>query len=375
MARHVFHAALPAPAGDAELLEWAAEYWSQRLDRRRPLWEVVLIEGLDGDRWALCTKTHHCLVDGMGSVDAAYLMLDNAPEGSAPPAPAAQDEQPARGGLAHTLRSGLDAALHPRSVLERSKAVAELIVKDELIGAPQTSINVPIGTRRRFDVARASLEDVKTIRRGLGGTVNDVVLAAATSGLRELLLARGDEPPHPGLRAMVPVSVRTADQALAFGNRVTSLFVELPVDEQDCLERYARTLHSAETLKSGTQAEGGSTLVDLAGLAPPLLHSFLARSLFAKRLFNVTVTNVKGPQDTVYCLGSPLREIYPLVPLAAEHAVGIAVVSYDGQLFFGVVGDRDVVPEMGVLRAEIEASLEELLELARGGTPVKGAAS
>jgi WS/DGAT/MGAT family acyltransferase len=385
IAEHVSEAKLPAPGGEAELVAWAGDYWSRRLDRRRSLWHTCLLTGLEGGRWAIASKTHHAMVDGVGSMDVSHLVLDatRRPRRTAPPeqaaAPAAADGSHGPLGLLMSgVQGGLHAARHPgrlRDAFLQAKATAEVILKDEVLPAPKSSVNAPIGADRRYLAVRADLADVKAIKQRLGGTVNDVVLAAATSGLRELLLARGDAPPHPGLRAMVPVNIRTADQALDFGNRVTSLFVELPVDEEDTLERYARTLHSAETLKSGTQAEGGSTLVDLAALAPPVLHSFLARSLFAKRLFNVTVTNVKGPQETVYCLGCPLREIYPLVPLAAEHAVGIAVVSYDGRLFFGLVGDHDVVPEMPVMREVIEESLEELRALANGGTRVKGGVS
>ena len=170
----------------------------------------------------------------------------------------------------------------------------------------------------------------------MGGTVNDVVLAIAAGGLRRLLIERGETLPEQGLRAMVPVNVRAAGDELALGNRISSLFVHLPRrPSTDPVERYARQMEEAETLKSGTQALGSSTLLDLTKHAPPVIHSFLARSLFATRLFNLTITNVPGPQMPSYGLGSKMTDIWPLVPLAADHAVGLAVLSYDGRVFFG----------------------------------------
>lgn len=380
---HVHHAALPAPGGEQELLDWVSDYWSHRLDRLRPLWDAVIIEGLEGGAWAICTKTHHCLVDGVGSLDIGYVLLDTSPEpdGSWVPHTARFIPEAEPGGLghvpslfAHGVRSGLDVALHPKrigEIFEHSKALAELVARDELIAAPKSSVNRPIGTERRFAIVRASLRDVKEVKNALGGTVNDVVLASVTGGLRRLLLERGEKPPTKGLRAMVPVNIRGDDQQLALGNKITSLFVHLPVVEPEAAHRYQLTRGEAEGLKGGNQAVGGETLLDITGLAPPVVHGMLARSLFASRLFNVTVTNVPGPQIPLYALGAKLREIYPLVPIAAEHALGIAVISYDGQLVFGVNADRDTVPDVAVLVDGIQESLDELQELA--SAPVSSA--
>lgn len=383
IAAHVRHAALPAPGDDRELLEWAGDYWSHRLDRKRPLWDVVLLEGLSNGRWALCTKTHHCMVDGVGSIDASHLLLDPSPEGTPPASPPAQEDASdenggagfwpldlVRGGVRAGVglaSAGVGAALHPRRLaeaLERSVALAELIVRDEMVAAPATSLNNPIGTRRRFDDVEVPLEEMKRIKNALGGTVNDVVLAATSGGLRRLLLSRGEELPSRGLRAMVPVNLRAAGDELALGNRITSLFAHLPVAEPEPLVRYRLAAGEAEALKSGSQALGGATLVDLAGHAPPVLHAFVARSLFATRLFNVAVTNVPGPQMPLYAFGSRLVSIAPLVPLAAEHAVGVAVLSYDGKVTFGLNADFDAVPDLDVLRDGIEESLAELREVA-----------
>ena len=187
------------------------------------------------------------------------------------------------------------------------------------MAAPATSLNRPIGKARRFGVVRAPLEDLKLVKEELGGTINDVALAVVSGGLRELLLHRGETPPSAGLRAMVPVNIRAGAEQLALGNRITSLFVHLPVAEETPLARYAKTLEETTRLKHGDQALGGRTLLQLTTVAPPVLHATLARSLFATRLFNVTVTNVPGPQATLYGFGAPLREVFGLVPLAADH--------------------------------------------------------
>jgi diacylglycerol O-acyltransferase / wax synthase len=372
---HVRHAALPAPGGDAELLAWAGDYWSQRLDRSRPLWDTVLLEGLEGGRWALATKTHHALVDGVGSVDVGHVLLDasrRARPKLAPPIDAEEKEEPrslARrvpAVLVSGVRDGLAATRDPgrvRDALLQSKATVELLLRDELVPAPHSSLNMRIGTRRRYRVVRADLSELKRIKSTLGGTVNDVVLATAAGGLRRMLTERGEPLPERGLRAMVPVNVRTAAEHLRLGNRVSSLFVHLPVAEPDALGRYAATLREAETLKAGDQARGGAGLVALAGLAPPVLHSLIARSLFASRLFNLTITNVPGPQRPLYAFGARLEEVLPLVPLAADHAVGIAVVSYDGKLVFGLAGDDRAAPDVDILAAGIQDSLTELGEL------------
>src|SRR5689334_3218950 len=370
---HVHRAALPAPGGEAQLMEWLGNYWSHRLDRQRPLWDAVVLEGLENGRGAICTKTHHCLVDGVGSLDIGYVLLDTSrrPDGGwarHAAAPPPEDDPSTVQRVLHGARAGVDAAVHPHrlaEMLRHSKALAELIVRDELIAAPKSSLNQPISSERRYAVVHASLKQLKDVKNALGGTVNDVALASVTGGLRRVLLARGEEPPERGLRAMVPVNIRRAGDQLSLGNQTTSLFVHLPVAEPEPQHRYRLTMAEAEGLKSGTQAVGGETLLQVAGAAPPVLHSLLAQSLFASRLFNVTVTNVPGPQIPLYAMGAKLREIYPLVPIAAEHAIGIAVMSYNGRLVFGVNADRDTVPDLDELVDGIRESLAELRRLAR----------
>jgi WS/DGAT/MGAT family acyltransferase len=390
---HIRRESLPVPGGEAELLDWAGEFFSERLDRSRPLWEMVVVEGLSGGRWALATKTHHCMVDGVGSVDIGHVILDGSPEGREVPArqtaetgmaaEGADRSTPrrlagagaslakaplrlARGGLG-LIRRGTEAARHPQraaDAFERSRAMASVIVRDELIAAPASSINAPIGGKRRLAVSCVPLAELKAVKNGLGGTVNDVVLAMTAGGLRRLLLERDEPLPPQGLRAMVPMNVRTAGEQLALGNRITSLFVHLPVGDHDPLARYEHQRTEAESLKSGSQALGSSALLDVTGLAPPVFHSFLARSLFATRLFNLTITNVPGPALPLYAFGSRMTDVWPLVPLAAEHTIALAVFSYDGKAFFTFNADRDAVPDLEVLARGIEEAFAELREAA-----------
>jgi len=265
--------------------------------------------------------------------------------------------------------------MHPREAFDRSRAVLELIVRDELIAAPPSSLNVPIGATRRVAAVPVELAELKRIRAALGGKVNDVALCACTGGLRALLLARGEDPPRQGLRAMVPVNVRPEDDHGGLGNKISSLFVELPVAEADPRRRYALVRAASERHKASGQALGSATLLGLTELAPPVLHATAARSLYAKRLFNITITNVPGSPVPRYAFGAPMVGVVPIVPLAAEHAVGIAVVSYAGGITFGLFADRATVPDLDVLRDGIRSSLRELSAMADTSRPVRAKAS
>ena len=318
---HVHHATLPAPGGEAELHEWLGDFWSHRLDRHRPLWEMTLLDGLEDGRWALVTKTHHCLVDGVGSVDIGYVLLDASPD--APPTPPqplpdGDDEDVAEHGngrfwlspglVVRGARAGVGAALHPRESFDRVRAAVELIVREEVIGAPQSSLNGPMSGTRHFATVRLDLAEVKATKARLGGTVNDVVLAICAGGLRHLLLSRGDALPEGDLRAQVPVNIRSEDREHALGNELTSLFVELPVTEPDPIARYRRVVERTEQLKAGSQRAGGKTIVDLADMGPPLAGAVLARSMFGgTRMFNLTITNVPGSPAAAVRVGRPAR--------------------------------------------------------------------
>jgi WS/DGAT/MGAT family acyltransferase len=386
---HVRHATLPLPGDEREFLDWISDFYSHRLDRSRPLWEIVLLDGLADGRWALVWKTHHCLVDGVGSVGIVDLLLDAEATPREPPAPypvpvSAPDEA-RHGWLHHPLapvgqatsagigagRAGAHALMHPREAFERSRAVIDLLVRDELIAAPRSSLNVPIGATRRIATVHVELDQLHTVRSALGGKVNDVVLCAATGGLRALLLARGEDPPRQGLRAMVPVNIRREGDQGELGNKVSTLFVELPVAKADPLRRYEQVRAAAQKRKAGGQALAASTITGLTELAPPVLHASLARSLYARRLFNVTITNVPASPRRLYAFGAPMVDVVPIVPLAAEHSVGIAIVSYAGGVTFGLYADRATVPDLDVLRDGI---LTSLLELA-AAADAKGAAA
>jgi WS/DGAT/MGAT family acyltransferase len=228
-----------------------------------------------------------------------------------------------------------------------------------------------MGATRRLGAVSVQLDGLKAVKRELGGTVNDVILAAAAGGLNRLFEHRGERVHDRGVRAMVPVSVRAASEQLALGNRVSSLFVDLPVGEPDPLLRFRKTVAAAEDLKAAGQAAGGETLVELAGVAPPIIHGVIAQLAFTPRLFNLTITNVPGPQATLYAFGAPLRHVIPQVPIFAGHALGIAAVSYDGEVIFGLNADRAKVSDLDVLRDGIEESIRELQGLAAeaGGPP------
>ena len=367
-------AALPAPGGETELMDWLGDFFSHRLDRSRPLWETVLLEGLEDGRWALVTKVHHCLIDGISGAEVATILLDVEAE-PAPGAPTLADaivppeEQPSlgrasrlRGVVEGAVRGGVDAVRHPRNLLSQSWAMAETLVRDELNAAPHTSLGEPIGATRRLAAVEVPLEDVKGIKNELGGTVNDVILAAAAGGLRRLFAARGEDVEH--VRAMVPVNLRIASESLSLGNRVSSLFVDLAVAEPDPLLRYRKISAAARKLKSSNAAAGTETVIKVAGLTPPAIQSIVARLMFTPRLFNLTITNVPASPVTLYALGAPLRRIVPLVPIFSGHAVGVAVVSYDGTVGFGLNADRDAVPDLETMRAGIEEALAELRQLA-----------
>jgi WS/DGAT/MGAT family acyltransferase len=326
---------------------------------------VRLVTGLEGGRWALVTKTHHALVDGVGAVDVTHVLLDSARNPRRGPtgvvAPPAQSPGGPLDLFAGAARAGLYAARHPgrlRDAFLQAKAMAEVVIRDEVAAAPHSSLNRPLSRERRYRVVRADLTELKRIKRSLGGTVNDVILAAVTGGLRAMMLEHGDDIPAPGLRAMVPVNLRSAADRFGLGNKVSSLFVHLPVMEPD-----------AETteLKGGRGAAAASELIAAGGLAPPVLHSVFARSALATRLFNVTITNVPGPQLPLYAFGARMDEVWPLVPLAADHRVGVAVVSYDGKVFFGLCGDMHTGADLDVIAAGIESSIRELGRLAACG--------
>jgi diacylglycerol O-acyltransferase / wax synthase len=388
--RHIRREVLPAPGGLDELLDWGADFWSQQLSRRKPLWEIVLLEGLDCGRWALVTKTHHSIADGIGAVDTVYVLLDPNPhfEPSSRPSVAA-DEPP--GGLLATLqnsallaaargltgamvgavRAGVDVATSPaqiRELLDRAHGVAEHIARDQLVAAPRTSLTAPITPRRRLALVQASLDDMKAVKAELGGTVNDVALAAVTGGLLRLFEHRGETPPADGMRAMVPVNIRVASDDVAKGNQISSLFVRLPTGISDPLRRYRQIVEETANRKASNQALGISTLMDLTSYAPPMVHSVLASALYSTRLFNLGVTNVPGPPFTLYAFGVPLHQIFGFVPLGSHHPLNVGILSYDGKVNMTLVADPEHVTDLEVMQQGLIDALAELTTVARAET-------
>lgn len=385
--RHIHREVLPAPGGLDELLDWGAEFWSRQLSRRKPLWEIVLLEGLDSGRWALVTKTHHSIADGVGAVDTVYVLLDPNPDFQPSPRPSPTEDEPSTGLLAAlqnsallaaargltgamvgAVRAGVDVAINPtqiRELLDRAHGIVEHIARDQLVAAPRTSLTAPITSRRRLALVQASLEEMKAVKRELGGTVNDVALAAVTGGLLRLFEHRGETPPPDGMRAMVPVNIRVAGDEVAKGNQISTLFVRLPTGTSDPLERYRQIVEETANRKASKQALGVSTLMDLTSYAPPVVHSVLASALYSTRLFNLGVTNVPGPPFTLYAFGVPLYQIFGFVPLGSHHPMNVGILSYDGKVNITLVADPEHVPDLEVIHQGVIDALAELTAVAR----------
>jgi diacylglycerol O-acyltransferase / wax synthase len=375
---HVRHTALPAPGNDEKFKALVARIMSQQLDRSKPLWEMWYAEGLGGGRTALITKTHHCLVDGVSGADIMSVLLDLTPE------PRVVDRQrwipdpePSADALlvealkervtspAEAIRSLqstlLDPAKLPNRLVEGARALGEF-VGGTLDFAPESTLNQPIGPHRRFETVLTRLDDVKLIKNTHGGTVNDVVLAVVTGGLRSLLKARGERVDGLELRAMVPVSVRAEHEKGALGNRVASLWARLPVYEADPVRRLHTVTSNMTDLKEGGQAVGAQLLTTLGEYAPPTILAQASRLVARQRAYNLVVTNVPGPQIPLYSMGRKMLEVYPVVPLSDNTTIGIALLSYNGEIGFGLLGDYDAAPDLGVLAEGIEKSIAELLD-------------
>jgi WS/DGAT/MGAT family acyltransferase len=386
LAYHVRHSALPEPGAEEQLMRMTGRVFSQVLDRSRPLWEIWLVEGLAGGRFALLSKTHHALVDGISGVDIMTVLFDTSPDPMpvAPPdhewvprplpsgAQLLADALLERATVPGEMFRGVRAMLRgPRAVAERAArslgAVGELAVTG-LRPAPPSLFNVPIGPHRRFTWVRGDLKQFKAVKNALGGTVNDVVLAAVAGALGRYMRLHGTAPDGLELRAMVPVSVRADIERGALGNRVAAMWAPLPVGIADPVERLHRMSASMQRLKRSGQAVGAQVLTQLAGFAPPTIISQAARLQARQRLFNLVVTNVPGPQFPLYLLGRELEAIFPMVPLAKNTALGIAILSYNGQLNFGLSGDYDALADIDRLAGELRASMVELVDAA--GAPV-----
>jgi diacylglycerol O-acyltransferase / wax synthase len=378
---HVRRSALPRPGSDDQLRELVGRLQSRQLDRNRPLWEIYLVEGLADGHFAIITKTHHAMVDGVSAIDIGTLILDTSPTPrDLPEDHWTPEHEPSRLGLVagaitdtlrrptqlvDTVRSGVaDVRATAERALETVGGVAA-VARSSLRVAPESPLNAEIGEQRRYGMAATSLDDYKRIRKAHGGTVNDVVLTAVAGALRAWLLTRGEAVvPATTVRAMVPVSVRSEAQGGSLGNRVSSYFVDLPVGEPNPVVRLHQVSYAMTAHKESGQAVGADALIALSGFAPPTIHSAAARlaSGLSRRLFNVVVTNVPGPQFPLYAAGAQMLDCYPVVPLAKGQAVSIGLTSYNGGVYYGLNADRDAMPDVDVLALCIEEALAELME-------------
>jgi diacylglycerol O-acyltransferase / wax synthase len=380
---HLRHTALPAPGSIEQLRSLAGRIFSQRLDRSKPLWEAWLVQGLEDNRFALISKTHHSLVDGVSGVDLATVLFDLEPaprETDPPEEPWTPHPEPSQAdlvaaGAAGAARVPFDLASRAiRAARDPGRALGEVREAAEGVGevawaglnpAPETPFNVPIGTHRRVFWTRSSLADFKTIKNALGGTVNDVVLAVVSGALARLLRTRGVHTEGLELRALVPVSIRTEEDEGALGNRIAAMRGPLPVYARDPVERLRIVREAMDGLKQSKQALGAEVISSLEDFAPPTILAQASRINFSTRLFNLIVTNVPGPQFPLYLLGRQMEELVPVAFLPENHALAIAIMSYNGGLTFGLLADYDAMPDVDVLADYLSDSLQELLDVAR----------
>lgn len=385
---HLRHTALPTPGGESELRRLVGRVMSQQLDRARPLWEIWVVQGLEDGHWAMLAKTHHAMVDGISGTDLLSVIMDLSPD-PAPLETTAWAPRPtptnlrlatdAVVGLSRSpyeqFRAARSAVRLPRQALGQAADVAKgLSALGGLVRpTPASSLNGPIGPHRSYAWASTTVEDIKTVRRALGGTFNDVVLAAITNGFRELLLARGESVDRP-LRTLVPVSIRPRDasgKAVGDGslaNKVSAMFATLPIGVADPVDRLLSISSQMEGLKESRQAVAGEALTSMSGFAPPMLLALGMRafSRVPQRNVNTVTTNVPGPQIPLYVCGRRMLKAYPYVPLAGHVRIGVAIFSYDGQVNFGVTGDYQTAPDLDVFCAGIEEGMSQLLKAGAG---------
>jgi diacylglycerol O-acyltransferase / wax synthase len=391
---HVRSTALPAPGSEQQLKELAGRVFAQQLDRDKPLWEIWLVDGLEGDRFAMLSKTHHALVDGISGVDIMSVLFDTSPEPAAPPDTGERWlPRPVPSSAQLLAEAVLERATVPteivrslRAVLRGPRLVAEGL-RDAAVGvgamawaglnpAPPTPYNRSIGPHRRYTWVRANLADLKAIKNELGGTVNDVVLATIAGALGKHLRRRGQNTDGLELKAMVPVSVRADVERGALGNRVAAMMAPLPVWCQDAVARLDIVREELKGLKSGGQAVGAQVLTQLSGFAPATVMGQASRVMARQRFFNVVVTNVPGPQIPLYLAGKRMIDTFPMVPLAKNQALGIALLSYAGRINFGLVGDFDLLWDLDDFANDVQESLAELaaeagVELTVDANPVQ----
>jgi diacylglycerol O-acyltransferase len=378
---HVRHSALPAPGSEEQLRKMSARVFSQQLDRTKPLWELWLVQGLTRKRFALITKTHHALVDGVSGVDIATVLFDTkpVPEPAEPDHDWVPDTEPSSATLATKGLEGLlatplrlarrleHAIQHPQAAVRQLAEAAEGVGE---IGwafanpAPTVPLNADIGSHRRFTWVRSDLGQMKRIKNELGGTVNDVVLAVVAGAIRDWLHGRGIRTEGLELRAQVPVSIRAEGERGQLGNRLAVMRAPLPVYIADPVRRLQTVTRAMQGLKQSKQALGAEVITRFNDFAPPTLLAQAARINFSTRLFNLVVTNVPGPQMPLYVLGRELQDIFPVGFLPPHQALFVAIMSYNGGVNFGLLADYDTMDDVEVIAEAIERSIAELADAA-----------
>jgi len=383
---HVRHTALPEPGDLRQLKRLFGRVMSQKLDEHKPLWEMWFVEGLSGGRFALITKVHHCMIDGVSGVDLIGILMDPAveadakrieEEGATPspwlprPAPSSLgllvDEARRRAAMPlEALRAGLGAVVHPGESFDAMRTSMEALqefLTPGLSGGSRTPLNPDIGPHRRFDWLRMDITAVKDVSKKLGGTLNDVVLAVVAGAVRRFFEGRGVAANSLHFRAQVPVNIRSAEEKGALGNRVAMLLADLPVSEPDPRKRYETVLATTKQLKSSHQAKGAELLEQIGDWTAKEFLSALVRLTGRQLAYNIVVTNIPGPPFPVKLLGARMTEVYPLVPLFSNQALGVALFSYDGGLFWGLNSDWDAMPDLHDFILAIETEFATLCEL------------
>jgi len=374
---HLRHTALPAPGSERELKILASRLFSQQLDRAKPLWEMYLVEELEDDRFAIIIKSHHAMIDGISGVDIGTVIFDVTPDAE-PVVPEKEwKPKPLPSNLSLLERGARELATEPIKLGERAlSALRKPSTLAEKLGesaeglaevaraladsAPDVPLNQPISPHRRITWTSADLAEYKRIKDVFGTTVNDVVLAVTAGSIRKWLINRDVDTDGLELRAMVPVSVRTDEERGQLGNKLATMRAPLPVYEPDAVARLEIVSSAMDGLKQSKQALGAEVIARLNDFAPPTLLAQAARLTFSTRLFNLLVTNVPGPQIPLYVLGRKLVKPYPVAFLAKNHGLAVGVMSYAGQVNIGLIGDFEVMPDIGVVRRGLNESLAEL---------------
>jgi len=378
---HLRHTALPAPGDERQLKRLVGRVLSQKLDISKPLWEMWFVEGLERDRFAVISKVHHCMIDGISGVDLMALLMQAAPgepaegaEGArwmprpAPgPAKLLADELRRRAALPLGLaQAAAEALAHPSDALGAAREAIEgaaQLLGSGLTPASPTPLNVAIGPHRRFDWTRVELAAAKEVKNRLGGTLNDVILATVAGAMRAFLAGRGAAVDALDFRAQVPVNIRAESQRRRLGNRVATLLVPLPVSEPDPRRRYELVLEATQRLKGSSQVHGSELLERLGDWTVAEVLAGVVRRTAQQLAFNMTVTNVPGPQFPAYLLGARMLEVYPVVPLFSNQALGIALFSYDGAIYWGFNSDWDVLPDLHDVVSAVQEEFELLRKL------------